>query len=349
MIRRRTAIAALAGPLVRAAASDQWVVYEGKRGPGRGKHIVLVSGDEEYRSEEGLPQLGRILAAHHGFRCTVLFAINPESGEIDPDTRNNIPGLEALAKADLMIIATRFRELPDEQMRHVDEYVHSGRPIIGLRTATHAFDYAPQSTSKYRYYGWRSKEEWPGGFGKQVLGETWISHHGHHAVQSTRGLVVPERRDHPIVRGCDDIWGPTDVYTVTLPLPAQAQPLVMGQVLEGMKPTDKPIAGEYVIERQGKKLSKRPNDPMMPIAWTTSFTGRSGKASRVFTTTMGAASDLPNYGVRRLIVNAVYWAMGMEKKIGKGTNVALVGDYRPTFFGFGKYQRGVRPSHFSAL
>src|SRR5204863_8255255 len=92
-----------------------FVVYEGKTGPGKGKHIVLVSGDEEYRSEEGLPQLAKILAKHHGFKCTVLFAINPATGTINPNVNSNIPGLENLQTADLMIIATRFRDLPDEQ------------------------------------------------------------------------------------------------------------------------------------------------------------------------------------------------------------------------------------------
>src|SRR5690606_33036527 len=106
-----------------AAADDPWVVYEGQEGPGKGKHIVLISGDEEYRSEEALPQLGRILARHHGFKCTVLFAINPESGEIDPNYTKNIPGLEALKSADLMIMFLRFRDLPDEQMQHIVDYV----------------------------------------------------------------------------------------------------------------------------------------------------------------------------------------------------------------------------------
>src|SRR6188474_3187988 len=121
-------------------AEDQWVVYEGKDGPGKGKHVVLISGDEEYRSEEGLPQLGKILALHHGFRCVVLFAIDEKSGEINPNESSNIPGLEALPTADLMIIATRFRDLPDHQMKRIVEFVESGRPIIGLRTATHAFN-----------------------------------------------------------------------------------------------------------------------------------------------------------------------------------------------------------------
>src|SRR5438045_9488570 len=81
-----------------------WVVYDGFDGSGKGKHIVLVSGDEEYRSEEALPQLAKILATHHGFKCTVLFAIDPKDGTINPDKKDNIPGLEALKTADLMVI-----------------------------------------------------------------------------------------------------------------------------------------------------------------------------------------------------------------------------------------------------
>src|SRR5437764_4377221 len=161
-------------------AADPWIVYEGYDGPGKGKHIVLVSGDEEYRSEEALPQLAKILAKHHGFQCTVLFAIDPEDGTINPKVNNNIPGLEALDKADLMIIATRFRNLPDEQMKHIVDYLESGRPIIGMRTATHAFNLSGGKT--YAKYTYNSKA-WPGGFGKQILGETWVNHHGQHGKQ----------------------------------------------------------------------------------------------------------------------------------------------------------------------
>src|SRR5438270_9096936 len=124
---------------VPARAADPWVVYDGFDGPGKGKHIVLVSGDEEYRSEEALPQLGKILALHHGFKCICLFAIDPEDGTIHPN-KSNIPGLEALKTADLMIVALRFRDLADEQMEHIAHYVESGKPIMGLRTATHSFN-----------------------------------------------------------------------------------------------------------------------------------------------------------------------------------------------------------------
>jgi hypothetical protein len=95
----------------------QWVKYEGSEGPGKGKHIVLISGDEEYRSEEALPMLGQILAKKYGFTCTVLFATDPKTGEIDALNATNIPGLENLKKADLMVLFTRFRELPDSQMK----------------------------------------------------------------------------------------------------------------------------------------------------------------------------------------------------------------------------------------
>ena len=171
---------------------DPWVVYDGYDGPGKGKHIVLVSGDEEYRSEEAMPQLGKILAKRHGFKCTVLFAVDPATGTIDPKNLSNIPGLEALKTADLMIIFTRFRNLPDEQMRHIVEYVEAGKPIIGIRTATHAF--AIPAGRTYARYSWDSKQ-WDGGFGRQILGETWINHHGAHGKESTRGVIAPGRRE----------------------------------------------------------------------------------------------------------------------------------------------------------
>src|ERR1700730_18022133 len=155
----------LVATLARAQDDAKWIVYDGFDGPGKGKHIVLVSGDEEYRSEEALPQLAHILAKHHGFKCTVLFALDPKDGTINPNRNDNIPGLEALATADLMVIATRFRNLPDEQMKHIDDYVESGRPIIGMRTATHAFNLVSKT---YTRYTWANKD---GGFGRQVLGE----------------------------------------------------------------------------------------------------------------------------------------------------------------------------------
>ena len=305
------------------AQDNPWVVYNGSDGAGKGKHIVLVSGDEEYRSEEALPQLGKILAKHHGFKCTVLFAIDPATGEINPKV-SNIPGLEALKTADLMIIATRFRSLPEEQMQHIADYVEAGKPIIGLRTATHAFLGIKGKFAKYN--NGSGEKGYEGGFGRQVLGEKWISHHGGHGSQSTRGILDKENAQHPILRGLKDgdIWGPTDVYGANPLKPSTI--LVYGQVLVGMKSTDEPL--------KGKK-----NEPMMPVAWTREY-----KGGRIFTTTMGASQDLESAGTRRMIVNATYWCAGLDKALTPSLNVDIVGDYQPTRFGFNSYKKGVRPS-----
>src|SRR5258707_10504896 len=83
-------------------------------------------------------------------------------------------------------------------------------------------------------FHWQSKE-WPGGFGQQVLGDTWVNHHGNHGKESTRGILNERFKEHPILRGVRDIWGPTDVYGI-VHLPKDATVLVHGQVLEGMKP-----------------------------------------------------------------------------------------------------------------
>jgi len=312
-----------------AVAEDPWVVYPGGDGPGAGKHIVLVAGDEEYRSEEAMPMLGKILSVHHGFKCTVLFSINPDDGTIDPMNQKNIPGLENLQTADLMIIATRFRELPDEQMKYVDEFVNAGGAVIGLRTATHAFKYSGGNDSRYKKYHFRSSE-WPGGFGQQVLGETWIAHHGHHKFEATRGVIAEGQADNPILNGVADVFGPSDVYTVKN-LTDEATVLLLGQVLAGMDPDDKPLDGPK-------------NDPMMPLAWTKSFTGSAGKPARVFCTTMGASIDFASEDLRRLIVNASFWAVGLEDKIPERANAEPVGTYEPTFYGGGQFKPGMKPS-----
>ena len=144
-------------------------------------------------------------------------------------------------------------------------------------------------------------------------------------------MIAKDMTENPILRGCADIWGPTDVYTVRSPLPDDSKALVMGQVLEGMKPGDKPASGKQ-------------NDPMMPVAWTKTYKGDKDKAGRVFTTTMGAATDLESEGMRRLLVNATYWCLGMEDKISPKAKVDLVGQFKPTAFGFGGHKKGVKPA-----
>ena len=312
-------------------AEKQWVVYEGNQGPGLGRHIVLIAGDEEYRSEEALPMLGQILAKHHGFKCTVLFSINPKEGTIDPNNQTNIPGMHLLPTADLVVLFTRFRELPDKDMKHFDDYVKSGKPIIGLRTATHGFNYSRNKNSPYAKYSFNHKgKDWKMGFGKEVFGETWFTHHGHHKHESTRGVINPNKRRNPILNGVEDLWGPTDVYGVRK-LPADAEVLVEGKVLTGMKPDDSAV--------EGKK-----NDPMMPIAWTRNYPLRSGKTTRVFCTTFSSSIDLKCEDLRRLHVNACFWGLKLENKIPERANVDFVSDYEPSFYGNNIFKKGIEPS-----
>jgi hypothetical protein len=273
-----------------------------------------------------MPQLAKILATQHGFRTTVLLPLDRATGEIDPMTMDNIPGLEQLAQADLMVIFARFLELPDEQMKHIIDYTNSGRPIVGLRTSTHAFNYRTRKDSAYARYSYNSKDP-EGGWGRLVLGETWINHYGAHEKESTRGVIAEGMEKHPILRGVADIWGPSDVYGITT-LPAEAQPLVMGQVLGGMNPTDPP----------------NPAKKMVPVAWLRTFTGSKGKPARVFTTTMGHAGDLQNEGFRRMLVNASYWALKMESKIPARSKADLVGVYAPNPIHPKKHKTGLKPS-----
>jgi hypothetical protein len=199
-----------------------------------------------------------------------------------------------------------------------------------MRTATHPFMFKTHTT----YANWSSNStEWDGGFGRQILGETWISHHGQHGKQSTRAVPAPGKESHPILRGVKDVWGPTDVYTVRQPFPPENEVLLLGEVLSGMSPQDPPV--------QGPK-----NDPKMPVAWVRTYKYQDGRPGRSFSTTMGSAQDLANDGFRRMIVNAVYWSLGMETKISPSSDVSIFGTYRPSAFQFNGFIKGRKPEDF---
>ena len=327
----------------KSSTPPQWVTYKAKNNA-KGKKILLVSGDEEYRSEEALPMLAKILANHHGFDCTVLFAQHPEKlGLIDPNHRHNIPGLAQLSATDLMILFTRFRELPNDQMQHFEDFLRAGKPLIAIRTATHAFHFK-DTTHQWRHYGFNYKGEktdWHLGFGKLVLGETWYTHHGHHKHQSTRGIIAPGAETHPITNGIENgaIWGSTDVYGIRTPMP-NTQSIILGQTINrageyekadlfyGMKETDAEIA---TINPATKK-AYNPNNPMPPIAWTKNYQIPNGKSGQSFTSTIGASSDMLDEEVRRLFVNAAYHLLGME--VPQKAAVGFIDTYNPTHYQF---------------
>ncbi len=309
---------AIAPPL--RAADDLFLHF-----PGKGKKIVLVSGDEEYRSEESLPMLGKILSQSHGFDCTVLFAIDPETGTLNPNNVHNIPGLEALDSADLMIIATRFRQLPKEQYAHIGQFLNAGKPVIGLRTATHAFT----GKAEFENLKWAD-------FGLEILGEQWVNHHGKHKVQGGRAVIEKAHADNPILQGVEDIFTLSDVYGV-IHLSPDDQILLRGAVTESLDPASKPVAG-------GK------NDPMMPLAWLHRYTAPNGTTKgQAFCTTAGAAVDLLSEDLRRLIVNAAYFLT--EREVPAKADVSFVDPYDPSFYGSRREEnfwqnRALRPADF---
>lgn len=297
----------------------------------RGRHIVLIASDHEYRSEETIPALARILAKHHGFDCTVLFGIDPETGAIEPG-RSHIPGLEALETADVMVIFARFQALPDEQMKHIDAYLNRGGPVVSLRTSTHAFKYPKDSPSPYRKYDFQySGEDYLKGFGHQVTGQTWVGHYGKNHQQSTRIEIVPQKKDHPILRGVKDPWVHAGGYNAEPA--ADWDILTMAQPLMSMEPEGEPD----------------PEKPPMAGEWTRTYQGKDGKTGRCFTSLYGASEDILNDGYRRMLVNAVYWAAGLEDQIRADSPIDFVGPYKPNTFTGREYAAGVKPSAYEGF
>lgn len=325
-----TAFVLAAAVLLASTASAQHpnlIVYQGTTGPGAGKHIVFLAGDHEYRGEETLPALARIMARHYGFKCSVLFTTDPATGFIDPES-SHITGLQALDTADLFVIFTRFKDFPDEEMRHIVQYLDRGGPIVGLRTSTHAFQ-IQRPGATYAKYSWKGTPDYPGGFGRQILGETWVSHYGQNHKQSSRLLLEKTEASHPILRGVKDAWVQSGGYTAD-PLPG-SHVLATGEILNGMTPDSPPA--------KDKKL--------MPVAWYRTYTADSGKQGRAFTTTHGASEDLLNDGFRRMLVNALVWGAGLEAAIRPDGPIALVGPYQPTTYNFKGFVKGMKPSDFA--
>ena len=315
-----------AGAPAKAFAADPWFTSEGGNGPGKGKHIVLIAAEEAYRSEESMPMMAQILS-RQGFKCTVLFAIDPTDGTINPKIKDNIPGLEKLDTADLLVAFLRWRELPDEQMKHIVDYTESGKPILGIRNATHPFKYAKHPDSPYARFDSASKDP-SGGWGRLVLGETWISHYGKNLVESTRCDIAEAASAHPIFKGIrSGFWIPDDVYGISSALSGDSMPILLGQPLEAWTSEAKPVA------------EKTPQ----PIAWTKSYTGATGKPARVFTSTMGHGDAFKIEAFRRMISNASLWCMNMEDSIDPSANMDIPGEYNPGPAGAKGLKPGVLP------
>ena len=281
--------------------------------------VVFVTGDEEYRSEESMPMLAKMLHDQHGFDVTICYALDAE-GTIKPDRLDHIAGLEALKEADLMVMFTRYRALPDAELKMILDYVASGRPAIGFRTATHAFKYPSGPNTKYN-----------DGFALDLWGAKWVTHHGHEKgefltdVRPNAEAAVPA-----ILKGVGEFKVPSWLYHVdggNEKLPADCNVLLYGTSLVSS-------------HERAKKLDQFPL--RQPVAWTRVLK-KDGKDQRVFFTTLGHPYDFKQEPFRKLVVNAVFWCLGREGEIPESGLKADPGDYNPTNAAFGGHVKGRKP------
>jgi hypothetical protein len=286
----------------------QGLVFNPPGGDSKAKHVVLVAGDEEYRTEESMPMLAKILSQKHGFKCTVVFSYSKDGTYIDPNHQQGLKGLSALDSADLMLIGTRFRQPNAEEAAHVTKFLNAGKPIIGIRTATHAFNGAGSFGDNLSF----------GEFGRKVLGEQWVSHHGGHKRQGARGYIQKGFDTHPIHNGVKEVFAPSDVYGV-VHLTDADDILMRAAVTETLDPKSKDIEGPK-------------NDPMQPFAWLHAYEAPNGAKGQSFCTTGGASVDLVDEDLRRMLVNAAYFLT--KRDVPKKADVEFVDPFYPSFYGF---------------
>lgn len=232
------------------------------------KHIVFVDGEDEYKSEVTLPALAQEVAQDHGARVTIL------KSEPDPTNPSDIPGLEALESADLAVFYLRFRTLPSHQIEMIERYLKAAKPVVGLRTTTHAFRYPDD----HPLVSWNS-------FGETVLGAPWIYHYGHDS--STDVVLREDAADHRIVQGLPKAFH-------------------VRSWLYQVQPDYPPASAKRLLNGISVGPSSRSERQVNPVAWT--FTHPWG--GRVFTTTMGHPDDFEVVAFRRLVINAMHWALG---------------------------------------
>lgn len=306
--------------------SADHLFFKGQEGPGKGKHLVFLAGDEEYRSEEGMPLMAQILNKQ-GFDCTVLFSLD-NSGFIDSNNQSSLSHPEALDSADAIIMLIRFRNWNDSTMQKFENALMRGVPFVALRTSTHAFNFP--SNSKWAKYSFNSKADtgWTKGFGREVLGETWVSHHGKHKKEGCRSTVENANAQNSILNGVGEIFVTSDVYGANPP--SDSTILLRGLVTETLEPNSAPVDSK--------------NNPAQPIAWTRLYKNEKGKTNRIFTTTMGASTDLLDEDLRRLVANAIFW--GLDLKVPQKVDVTIPGVYQPSPYSFNGTRHQQRPEDY---
>ena len=233
-------------------------------------HVVVVTGDHEYGGEETLPLLAAELEKNYGMKCTLCQACPDQNAE------ENIPGLEALANADLAIFYLRWRRLPAEQAAHIESYVKSGKPVMGFRTTSHSFKY-PEGHPMESWNAWAQPT-----FGAPPGWGNGHTHYGHNASTDVTG--IEDAKDQPVLNGVAPAFHVRSWLYHVLPMapPADGIALLMGKAIDPNKPAED-----------------------NPVAWT----WVNGYGGRAFFTTLGHPEDFKEESMLRLVINAVHWCL----------------------------------------
>ena len=218
-----------------------------------------------------------------------FFLLGIRGKHIDPNNQAGVRGWDHLKSADLMLTGTRFRRPTAEDAKHVTEFLNAGKPVIGIRTATHAFTGGGSFGGKISY----------GAFGPLIMGEGWVSHHGRHKVEGARGVIEAKNAKHPILNGVKDVFGPSDAYGIRR-LTDKDTILLRGAVTETLIQSPKTPRARRTI-------------PCKPLAWLHPYEAPNGKGGTTFCTTMGLV-DLVSEDLRRLVVNACYHLTGLDAR-----------------------------------
>jgi nicotinamidase-related amidase len=228
-------------------------------------HLVIVAAEDEYRTEETLPafalaELGR------AFRTSTVFG--------HAGNRHDLPGAEVIREADVLLLSVRRRNLPPPQLALFRDHLAAGKPLVALRTASHAFHQRDATPPPGGLGEWRD-------FDATILGGSYDGHHA--SGLATFARILPEAREHPVLRGLptEEFATAGSLYRNT-PLAAGTTALLLGRA-EGIP---------------------RPE----PVAWTHTAPG----GSRVFYTSLGHPGDFAVPAFRTLLRNAVHWTAGLE-------------------------------------
>ena len=240
--------------------------------------VVFVTGDHEYSGEETLPLIAAELEKNYGFRTKVLKASPNQNAE------KNIPDLSALEEADLAVFFLRWRQLPPDQLAEIEKYLKTGKPVMGFRTTTHAFNFPKgHESEKWNAFGEFALNAPPGWGGK--AGHT---HYGHKS--TTDVSVIETAKNHPILTGVAPNFHVNSWLYRVLP--------------------DYPTKGsEWLL--MGKSVNPDKAAIDNPVAWT----GTNSYGAKIFVTTLGHPEDFQEESFQHLIINAIHWEVG--KKVPK--------------------------------